>query len=150
MQIASISIWMKGRNWKNSKLLLQKSNKSQGTKMHLHKTEGLKLNPALRREKRGHKRSTDYMSLHVDLLRARATPWDSGKGCESFEPAEEKFSPPYDAARAAWIDCGTETRRRARTAYWQRWRTVTVTEESITKPPLIRLHGFCLIGGYRL
>ena len=84
MQTAYISIWMKGCNWKNSKLLLQKSNKSQGTEIHLHKTGGLKLNPALRREKRGHKRSTDYMSLHVDLVRARATSWDSGKGYESF------------------------------------------------------------------
>ena len=34
MQIAYISIWMKGWNWKNSKLGLQKSNKSQGTEMH--------------------------------------------------------------------------------------------------------------------
>ena len=39
MQTAYISIWMKGRNWKKSKLLLQKSRpnktiKSQGTEMH--------------------------------------------------------------------------------------------------------------------
>ena len=43
MQTTYISIWIKGRNWQNSKLLLQKSKKSQGTEMHLHKTGGLKL-----------------------------------------------------------------------------------------------------------
>ena len=55
------------------------------------------------------------MSLYVDHVKARAAPCDPGKGCESIAPATEKFSPLYEVARAAWIERGKETRRRART-----------------------------------